>query len=117
MDGGFKNCLRLHGLRHEHREAQHGGGGGGDDGANPHLNLRLEYKTIQFDILGMSVSQKMTKLQNAWKICIFCNSEKFLRGTLEKKFFFQIFSIVLFYFWRSHEPIGMEWEDIRMHKN
>ena len=46
MDGGFKNCLRLHGLRHEHREAQHGGGGGGDDGANPHLNLRLEYKTI-----------------------------------------------------------------------
>ena len=36
MDGGFENCLRLHGLRHEHREAQHGGGGGGDDGANPH---------------------------------------------------------------------------------
>ena len=31
---------------HEQREAQHGGGGGGDDGANPHLNLRLAYKTI-----------------------------------------------------------------------
>ena len=40
-----------------------GGGGWGDDGANPHPNLRLEYKTIQFDILGMSVSQKMTKLK------------------------------------------------------
>ena len=26
----------------------HGGGGGGDDGANPHLNLRLEYKTTFF---------------------------------------------------------------------
>ena len=75
MDGGFENCLRLNGLRHEQREAQHGGGGGGDDGANPHPNLRFEYKTIQFDILGMSVSQKMMKLQNAWKICIFCNSE------------------------------------------
>ena len=106
MDGGFENCLRLHGLRHEHREAQHGGGGGGDDGANPHLNLRLEYKTIQFDILGMSVSQKMTKLQNAWKICIFCNSEKF--QILGKKFFFQIFSIILFSFGRAHEPIRME---------
>ena len=46
MDGGFENCLRLHGLRHEHREAQHGGGGGGDDGANPHPNLRLKCKTI-----------------------------------------------------------------------
>ena len=88
MDGGFKNCLRLHGLRHEHREAQHGGGGGGDDGANPHLNLRLEYKTIQFDILGMSVSQKMTKLQNAWKIGTFQNSEQFSKGgPLEKSFF------------------------------
>ena len=31
---------------HEQREAQHGGGGGGDDGANPHSNLRQEYKTI-----------------------------------------------------------------------
>ena len=44
MDGGFENCLRLHGLRHEHREAQHGGGGGGDDGANPHPNSRLNIK-------------------------------------------------------------------------
>ena len=43
MDGVFKNCLRLHGHRHEQREAQHGGDGGGDDGANPHPNLRLEY--------------------------------------------------------------------------
>ena len=68
MDGGFENCLRLNGLRHEHREAQHGGGGGGDDGANPHLILRLEYNTIQFDILGMSVSQKMTKLQDILKM-------------------------------------------------
>ena len=46
MDGGLENCLRLHGLRHEHREAQHGGGGGGDDGAIPHPNLTLAYKTI-----------------------------------------------------------------------
>jgi len=81
MDGDSENCCRLHGLRHEQREAQHGGGGGGDDGANPHPNLRLEYKTIQFDILGMSVSQKMT---------------------LGKKFFFQTFSILLYYFGRSH---------------
>ena len=77
MDEDYENCLRLHGLRHEQQEAQHGGGGGGDDGANPHPNLRLEYKTIQFDILGMM------KLQNAWKICLFCNSEKIQRG--EKK--------------------------------
>ena len=46
MDGDSENCRRLHGLRHEQREAQHGGGGGGDDGANPHPNLRLAYKTI-----------------------------------------------------------------------
>ena len=46
MVGDSENCLRLHGLCHEHREAQHGGGGGGDDGANPHSNLRLEYTTI-----------------------------------------------------------------------
>ena len=46
MDGGFENCLRLNGLRHEQREAQHGGGGGGDDGAIPHPNLTLAYKTI-----------------------------------------------------------------------
>ena len=46
MDGDSENCHRLHGLRHEQREAQHGGGGGGDDGANPHPNLRLAYKTI-----------------------------------------------------------------------
>ena len=50
------------------REAQHWGGGGRDDGANPHPNLRLEYKTIYFDILGMSVSQKMTKLQYIFKM-------------------------------------------------
>ena len=92
MDGGFENCLRLHGLCHEHREAQHGGGGGGDDGANPHLNLRLEYKTIQFDILGMSVSQKMTKLQNAWKIGTFQNSEQFSKGGPLEKSFYQNFS-------------------------
>ena len=48
MDGDSENCRRLHGLRHEQREAQHGVGGGGDDGANPHLNLRLEYKTTFF---------------------------------------------------------------------
>ena len=101
MDGGLENCLRLHGLRHEHREAQHGGGGGGDDGANPHLNLRLEYKTIQFDILGMSVSQKMTKLQNAWKICIFCNSEKFQRRDPWKKKFFPNFLNHFIFFWES----------------
>ena len=99
MDGGFENCLRLNGLRHEQREAQHGGGGGGDDGANPHPNLRLEYKTIQFDILGMSVSQKMTKLQNAWKICIFCNSEKFQRGDPWKKVFFSNFLNHFILFW------------------
>ena len=46
MDGDSENCRRLHGLRHEQQEAQHGGGGGGDDGANPHPNLRLAYKTI-----------------------------------------------------------------------
>ena len=63
-----ENCHRLHGLRHEHWEAQHGGGDGGDDEANPHSNSRLEYKTIYFDILGMSVSQKMTKLQHILKM-------------------------------------------------
>ena len=88
MDEESEICHWLHGLRHEQREAQHGGGGGGDDGANPHLILRLEYKTIQFDILGMSVSQKMTKLQNAWKIGTFQNSEQFSKGgPLEKSFF------------------------------
>ena len=46
MDGDSENCCRLHGLRHEQREAQHGGGGGGDDGAIPHPNLILAYKTI-----------------------------------------------------------------------
>ena len=46
MDGDSENCCRLHGLRHEQREAQHGGGGGGDDGAIPHPNLTLAYKTI-----------------------------------------------------------------------
>ena len=64
MDGDSKNCCRLHGLRHEHREAQHGAGGGGDDGAIPHPNLTWACKPIQFDILGMSVSQKMKKLQH-----------------------------------------------------
>ena len=101
MDGDSENCCRLHGLRHEQQEAQHGGGGGGDDEANPHLNLRLEYKTIQFDILGMSVSQKMTKLQNAWKICIFCNSEKFQRGDPWKIFFFPNFLNHFIFFWES----------------
>ena len=70
-----------------------------DNGANPHSNLRLEYKTIQFDILGMSVSQKMTKLQNAWKICIFCNSEKFQRGDPWKKNFFSNFLNHFILFW------------------
>ncbi len=46
MDGDSENCCRLHGLRHEQREAQHGGCGGGDDGAIPHPNLTLAYKTI-----------------------------------------------------------------------
>ena len=46
MDEEYKNCLRLHGLCHEHREAQHWWGGGRDDEANPHPNLREEYKTI-----------------------------------------------------------------------
>ena len=46
MDEESEICHGLHGLRHEQQEAQHGGGGGGDDGANPHSNLRLEYKTI-----------------------------------------------------------------------
>ena len=96
MDGGFENCLRLHGLRHEHREAQHGGGGGGDDGANPHSNLRLEYKAIQFAILGMSVSQKTTKLQNACKICIFRNFEQFPNFPW-KKVVFPNFSKSFFY--------------------
>ena len=97
MDGDSENCFRLHGLRHEQREAQHGGGGGGDDGANPHLNLRLEYKTIQFDIFGMSVSQKMTKLQNAWKIGTFQNSEQFSKGgPLEKSYFFNFSKSIYF---------------------
>ena len=43
MDGDSENCGRLHGLRHEQWEAQHGVGGGGDDGANPHPNLGLKY--------------------------------------------------------------------------
>ena len=68
MDEESEICRRLHGLRHEQREAQHGGGGCGDDGANPHPNLRLKCKTILFDILGMSVSQKMTKLQHILKM-------------------------------------------------
>ena len=46
MNEDSENCCELHGLRHVQREAQHGEGGGGDDGANPHSNLRLEYKTI-----------------------------------------------------------------------
>ena len=64
MDEESENCCRLHGLRHEQREAQHGGDGGGDDVAIPHPNLTLVCKTISFDILGMSVSQKMKKLQH-----------------------------------------------------
>ena len=68
MDEESEICHGLHGLRHEQREAQHGGGGGEDDGANPYSNSRLEYKTIYFDILGMSVSQKMTKLQHILKM-------------------------------------------------
>ena len=46
MDEEYKNCLRLHGLCHKPREAQHGGGGGRDDEANPHPNFREEYKAI-----------------------------------------------------------------------
>ena len=46
MDEDSENCCRLHGLRHEQREAQHGGGGGEDDGAIPHPNLTLACKTI-----------------------------------------------------------------------
>ena len=46
MDGDSENCCRLHGLRHEQREAQHGGGGGEDDGAIPHPNITLAYNTI-----------------------------------------------------------------------
>ena len=46
MDGDSENCCRLHGLRHEQREAQHGGDGGGDDVAIPHPNLTLACKTI-----------------------------------------------------------------------
>jgi len=46
MDGDSEIWGRLHGLCHEQREAQHGGGGGGDDGAIPHPNLTLAYKTI-----------------------------------------------------------------------
>ena len=46
MDEESENCCRLHGLRHEQREAQHGGGDGGDDGAIPHPNLTLACKTI-----------------------------------------------------------------------
>ena len=46
MDEEYKNCLRLHGLCHEHREAHHGGDGGGDDGAIPHQNLKWAYKTM-----------------------------------------------------------------------
>ena len=46
MDEDSENCCRLHGLRHEQREAQHGGGGGEDDEANSHPNLTLACKTI-----------------------------------------------------------------------
>ena len=63
------------------------------------MEPRLECKTIQFDILGTSVSQKMTKLQNAWKICIFCNSEKFQRGDPWKKVFFSNFLNHFILYW------------------
>ena len=46
MDEDSENCCRLHGPRLEQLEAQHGGGGGEDDGAIPHPNLTLAYKTI-----------------------------------------------------------------------
>ena len=46
MDGDSANCCRPYGLRHDQREAQHGGGGGGNDGAIPHPNLTLAYETI-----------------------------------------------------------------------
>ena len=46
MDGDSENCCRLHGLRHEQREAQHGGGVGRDDEAIPHPNLKWAYQTI-----------------------------------------------------------------------
>ena len=46
MDEESEICHWLHGVRHEQREAQHGWGGGGDDWANPHPNLKFEYKTI-----------------------------------------------------------------------
>ena len=46
MDGDYENCCRLHGLRHEQREALHGGDGGADNVAIPHPNLTLAYKTI-----------------------------------------------------------------------
>ena len=46
MDEDSENCCRLHGLRHEQREAQHGGCGGGDDGVIPHPNLTFACKTI-----------------------------------------------------------------------
>ena len=46
MDEDSENCCKLHGLRHEQREGQHGGGGGEDDGAIPHPNLPLACKTI-----------------------------------------------------------------------
>ena len=44
MDEESEICHWLHELRHEQREAQHGGGGGVDDGANPNSNLRFMIK-------------------------------------------------------------------------
>ena len=38
--------LKIHGLRHEQREAQHGGVGEGDDVPIPHSNLTLACKII-----------------------------------------------------------------------
>ena len=46
MDEDSENCCRLHRLRREQQEAQHGEGGGGDDGAIPHPNLTLACITI-----------------------------------------------------------------------
>ena len=46
MDGESEICHRLHGLRHEQREAQHGGDGGEDDVAISHPNLTWACKTI-----------------------------------------------------------------------
>ena len=49
MDEESEICHGLHGLRHEQREAQHGGGGGEDDGAIPHPNLPLHSYTNSRD--------------------------------------------------------------------